>query len=212
MSTVIINNTTLQDAMSDWAKNTLHVTRYPDFIAMCEFNMNRRFKKGLRQMEASASLTTTTVGDFSVASLPTDYLTWRAVIWPGTSPDVELDWVDPPYLRKTWVSLDNGQPKIFTIENGTVKILPISNGSQYEFLYYQKIPALTTPTSSNWLILEYPDAYLFGSLAELFKKARDMENAVAYTQMFKAVLDDIEGVSDATQGETSPMVREASYY
>ena len=106
-------------------------------------------------------------------ALPADYLTWRTVrptlprspVRRLPPPFDELDYVHPAYLPPVQ---HNGFRPLFTIEGNTFKVRPVDDrAGAYEFHYYQKIPTLVgTDLNTNWLLTEYPNAYLFGLMVE----------------------------------------------
>ena len=173
----------------------------------------------LRQQEAVVLLTTAG----GEVNLPTDYLVWRSVLpkyqtpaagsggWTTTNPRLtELDYVHPAYLPP----LGYGRDRVFTIENGKFRARPVDDRSQaYELHYYQKIPSLVgNDGSTNWLLAEFPNAYLFGLLVEAFGSQRNIEAATLYKQRRDEVLAEAKKLSSLTTGATSPHMRTAEYF
>jgi len=157
-------------------------------------------------MEASVLLTTIN-GD---VALPIDYITWRTVK-PTTTPYIdELDYVHPAYLPATQ---HNRRPPLFTIEGNTFKARPANDTADaYEFHYYQKIPKLAgSDTNTNWLLTEYPTAYLFGVITELAAIMRNAEMAQLYKARRDETFAEIIQRYALTTGATSPTVRTAEY-
>src|SRR5262249_42740962 len=142
----------------NWLDHSLFAARIPEFIALFEAAANRRLR--VRQQEAQATLTPSA----GSVALPSDYLAWRRVTWTGSTPG-ELQYAHPSYLQAAYPSSPSDVPRIFTIEGSTVKIRPLEDTS-LEFDYLQKIPALSDSATTNWLLTEHPDLYLFGSLVE----------------------------------------------
>ena len=139
------------------------LSNYDSFTTAFERAANRRLR--VRQMEAVTSLTTTN----GEVALPADYLVWRTILPNAVtrSPWAELDYVHPAYLPPTTASLG-----IFPHGCSPSRVAPARRGRSttrhtYEFHYYQQIPSLVgNNTNSNWLLTEYPDAYLFGVMTE----------------------------------------------
>ena len=83
----------------------------------------------------------------------------------------------------------------------------------YEFHYYQKVPTLVgANTTTNWLIAEYPNAYLFGVLTELLAAQRNAEAAQLYKARRDEAFQEIIQRYAMTTGATSPKVRTAEYF
>jgi hypothetical protein len=99
-----------------------------------------------------------------VGALPTDYLQWRDVRWPGSLPR-SLEYDDRTWLSETFPDSPSAPPRYFTIEGTTISVMPVDNTS-LTLRYYQKIPALSDAAPTNWLLAAHPDLYLFGALTE----------------------------------------------
>jgi hypothetical protein len=192
----------LKAALSTTLFHQRFVADYDNATVQFEASANRRLR--VRQMEASASLTTIN----GEVALPTDYLLWRTVLPAAYPGDDELDYVHPAYLEQA------GDRKVFTIEGTKFKARPIDDTTDaYEFHYYQKIPTLTTSdTTSNWLLAAYPDLYKFGVLVELFGLGRNVDGAQLYKARRDEVLAEIIQLSALTTGASSPAARASEYF
>jgi hypothetical protein len=182
----------LQAAIGNWLDHGLFTARIPDFIALFEAAANRRLR--VRQQETS---TTLTPSSGSVA-LPGDYLAWRRVTWTGST-RVELQYVHPSYLQAAYPSSPSDTPRIFTIEGATLKVRPVDD-TGLEFDYLQKIPALSDSATTNWLLTEHPDLYLFGALVEAEMFGVNDERAPLWNARRDEILDEIEKLSNRSRG------------
>lgn len=54
--------------------------------------------------------------------------------------------------------------------------------------YYAKIPPLCTPTSSNWLLCNYPNAYLYGVALQAAKHLRNADLAVQIASLYSEAM------------------------
>lgn len=211
----------LKSELSGYMFNTRLTTSYDNATLLFETVVNRGLpcvdangRKYIcfpRQMEATTNLTTSS----GSVALPSDYAAWRTVLFTNATPYIELDYVHPAYLDTTWVKLDSGNPKIFTIEASTFKVRPTNDtASIYQFHYYQKLTSIvgTSASATNWLLTAYPDAYLEGTLTELFAKARNREAAELHKARRDEIFSDIAKSSGFTTGATSSMVRQSVYF
>jgi len=191
------------------------VARYDTWTKLFEADANALLR--CRQQEAVVSLTT--VG--GEVNLPTDYLVWRTVRpkFANTQPSgptytgnpfEELDYVHPAYLPP----VSSGRDRLWTIEGGKFKARPVDDrAAAYEFHYFQKIPTLVgSDGSTNWLLTEYPNAYLFALMTEAMATQRNAEGAQLYKSRRDEVLAEAKKLSSLTTGATSPKVRMAEYY
>src|SRR5438105_13308519 len=124
----------LQSAIGSWLGHGLFTSNIPDFIGLFEAAANRRLRT--RWQETTASITMSS----AQGSLPSDYLAWRRVTWPGSS-RVELDYVEPSWLQAQYPMASAGRPAVFTIEGSTILVRP-ADDTALELLYFAKIAAL----------------------------------------------------------------------
>lgn len=153
--------------------------RVPDFIALAETEFNRSLRT--RQMQITITSTPST-GAFD---LPTDFLTWTNVVYTGT-PRITLEYLDPEALDNSNPTQADGVPFYFSIVGttdnvGLVRIEPRTT-TAINFTYYQKITALTSDNTSNWLLSAHPDLYVAGALYEGHKFLGEFEKMAFWKQ------------------------------
>lgn len=180
----------LQTSMSSWLGNSLNSASYPDMIAIFEAAANRRLR--VRQQEATAAITMSA----GSGTLPTDYLSWRRVKWPG-SVAADLEYVEPSWMQMQYPTGATGTPQVFTIEGSTITVRP-SDDTSLTLQYFQKITALSAGV--NWLFTAHPDLYLFGSLVEAELFGENDERAPMWKARRDAIFDEIEKLSNKTRG------------
>lgn len=180
----------LQTAMSTWLGNSLNSASYPDMITIFEAAANRRLR--VRQQEATATITMSS----GTGTLPTDYLSWRRIKWPG-SVAVDLEYAEPSWIQNMYPTSATGQPAFFTIEGSTISVRPVDDTS-LTMQYFQKIAALSG--TLNWLFVAHPDLYLFGSLVEAEMFGVNDERAPIWKARRDEVFDEIEKLSNKTRG------------
>jgi len=191
--------------------------RYDSAIVRFEQAANTRLR--VRQMETKAFLQTDIAGN---VRLPADYLLWRSVLQDGLSTmggtEAELEYVHPAYLKST-AQVRAPAPGLFTIEGPELIIRPADAAAVYIMHYFGKIPTLIPDPSTdfgdatdNWLIMEYPNAYIFGVLCELAGMQRNVDMAQLYKARRDETFAEIIQLSALTTGATSPRVRTAEYF
>ena len=190
----------LQTAVGDWIARSDFTSNIPDFITLFETEANRKLR--VRQMMVTRS-TTPSSGIFS---LPTDYLAWVRVTWTGSSKRT-LEYVYPSYLQGQYPDTPATTPTVFTVEGSTdnvgiVRVMPVDN-TAVDFTYYQKITALSTSNTVNWLLTAHPDVYLAGSLTEANVFAKDYDTAAIWKTRRDALLDEITLLDQKTRGPSA---------
>ena len=151
------NYTELQTSVADFLNRSDLTSVIPDFITLSEADFNRSIR--VREM----SVRTRGPIDGQYVKLPPDFLEMR---------NIEL-LTDPvtPLAYKNLQNLDihraadsTGKPLYYSIMQNNIEFAPVPDGDYtVEIVYYQKVPALAV-NSTNWLLDNHPDAYLYGSL------------------------------------------------
>ncbi len=160
-------------------------TNIDDFIALTEQQMNSRLRTYWQEQTASVTLT-----ECSEGPLPSDFLSIRNVYVAG-SPKRQLYYLTPTQVEEKYAYRTSGCPYHFSISGSQISVYP-SSATTVSVLYYQKIPALADE-DTNWVLQNYPTAYLFGSLYQacLFKLAPE-EKAQQWASAFDTAIQDIK--------------------
>lgn len=150
----------LQSAVADYLARDDLTAQIPDFITLNESRMN----KALRTRHQETSNASFSI-DAATEALPTDFLEARTFIIQG-SPNVVLEYLSASDLESMYTS-GSGKPQHYTVIGSNFKFGP-SPDSTYTgtLVYYAKIPALSVSNTSNWVLANYPDLYLYGTLIE----------------------------------------------
>ena len=163
--------TGLLASIASWIDRDDLTSVIPDFVVLFESNANT--EAAIRTQFNRTYTVTTTVASLDYISTPSDYLgTDTVIITPITGTQLVLK----PYGGAAAMFADypsattGGLPKGFINLTGKLQMAPTADAAYSTRLYYyQKIPALAT-NSTNWLLTNFPQIYLFGSLvaAEAF--------------------------------------------
>lgn len=156
------------------------------FIRVAESMVNRKART--RSQETSTTLTFST----NTAALPSDY---RALISLTPQDEGVWDYLPPSKLREaviwtsTWVAGGNAA---YTIEGDNVVIAPAPSGSPVaDLLYYAAYAALSDSNTTNWLLTNHYEAYLYSALSSLYDYFEDSEQEMKYQQKFEKVLMEV---------------------
>ncbi len=89
-----------------------------------------------------------------------------------------------------------GTPRMYTHADGQFQLYPTPDATtNFELLYYQKIPSLITNTD-NWLLLEAPDVYLYGALLHSAPYLAEDARVGVWAQMYAAAIQRLNQVSE----------------
>ena len=150
--------TELQASVADFLNRSDLTSVIPDFITMCEADINRNLRVHDMVMRTRAPINSQYV------KLPPDFLGMR-----------NIDLLTDPVTPMSYKNLQNldihragdstGKPLYYSVMKDNLEFAPVPDGEYtIEIVYYRKIPALSADNATNWLLDEHPDAYLYGSL------------------------------------------------
>ena len=152
----------LQTAVAIWLDRGDLTDRIQEFIDLAEARMNRNLR--LRLMEATATGTLT--GGTRDYDLPTDFIQARE-FHLTTTPLTPLSYITPELMTRIWGGSTSGTPEVFTVRADKFRLGPApASGDGYSMLYYKKIPALSPAATTNDMLTNNPDGYLYGCLLE----------------------------------------------
>jgi hypothetical protein len=192
---------TLQTAVANWLDRSDLTDRVPEFIALAEATFNRVLR--LRAME-------TTVADATPSgskedALPTGYLQMRE-IHLTTSPVVSLAYITPEIMYRIKSGSTSGKPNSYTIVGDNILFGPTPDGAyDYSMTYYKSFDALSDSTQTNWLILNAPDLYLYGTLLQAEPFLMNDERVPLWERGVRQVINDLQQQDDKDRHSGSEM-------
>lgn len=148
----------LKTAIADWLNRADLTEKIPDFISLAESTLNNV----LRSPKMIATANVTYSANDPSFNLPSDAL--ELVFVNTSSPMEQVSVQQLILLRRNRFHL-SGTPKFFSVLGTEALMAPIpSTGATIEVMYYGKIPALTDSNTTNWLLTNNPDIYLYTAL------------------------------------------------
>jgi len=96
------------------------------------------------------------------------YTTFTAgTISDKTRPIDAIQYVSPELLSRVYAGNSTGRPKVYTMRAGYFLFGPVPDSTyNLEIDYYSKVAALTDSATTNDMLTDNPDVYLYGSLLE----------------------------------------------
>ena len=162
----------------------------PDFIRFAQDRMTRDLR--VRQM---LKISTTQATDGTV-ELPSDFLEMRELHFQG-NPPITLEYQSPDKFFRNAYTQTSGEPYYYTIIGQEFQFAPVPNTSTLQMLYYTKPTYISTTTSSNIYLANYPDALLYATLAEaepyLMNDARTQSWAAMYDRAIANIMKNDDG-------------------
>ena len=192
---------TLQTAVANWLDRSDLTDRIPEFIDLAEARLNR-----VLRLQLMVNVDTTTLGSASTLvagtrdyALPSGYLQMIDFALT-TDPITPLSYITPENMNRMWAGSQLGIPASYTIFSNnssgtpvpTVKLGPSPAGAYtYSMMFYKKISALSDDNTTEAMLTDNPDIYLYGALMEaepfLMNDARVQLWATAFQESVRAL-------------------------
>lgn len=175
----------LQTAIATWEHrtgDTTYTNSVTDFIALCEADMQVRCK--LLEFETTSTVTITS----GTGSLPTGFLGIRSAYWVA-SPNYPLRYVTPDKYDDLRGN-DTGDADYYTISGSSILTTPMGSGSLV-ITGPVKFTALSGSNTTNAILSNFPDAYLYGTLYQGALFRQDDAAAQKWLALFDKAIDRI---------------------
>lgn len=158
----------------------------PDFIALAESEMNR-FLRGFR-LESTVSLSITS-GDDSVA-LPSRIREVKSVFLTGAN-ERELTKMSMAQLNNLYRNAEAGIPAHYALEGSSLKLRPTpSADGTLEVQVIRAVAPLSDIDTTNAILTNYPDIYLYGALKHGYLYLRNTQRAQEANQAFMTGIEE----------------------
>lgn len=167
-----------------------------NFLRIVESKINHK----LQVMEKETALSIAIVAATFDYALPADYGSLRSIHWEHNGRRVPMTLITPEKYddirdKPTTVPTENlySHPFIGYVikEDRRLYITQDLEVGDIKGTYLQRVPQLTSGNANNWVSDDYPEAYLFGMVAEIKAFAKNNEGFVLWDGRFKEALQDI---------------------
>ena len=190
----ITNYSNLQTTIADFLNRDDLTSVIPTFIQLAEAQMNRDLRHWRMEVRASGQQSS---GD-AYMQIPANWLeTIRFHITDGgTKP---LDLISRKALEDKRAGNENmsGTPRYYTHADSQFELYPTPNeDTNTELLYFAKIPSLSDGNTTNWLLEDAPDVYLYGALLHSAPYLSEDERVGVWAQLYGASVQRLNIMSD----------------
>ena len=189
----ITNYTNLQTEIAQWLNRDDLTSAIPTFIQLAESQMNRDVRHWQMETRSSGQQS---AGD-QYMQIPADWIeTIRFhVTGSGTSP---LDLISRAAMQDKRAGAEDtsGTPRYYCHADSQFELYPTPDAdTDVELLYVAKIPDLAT-NSTNWLLEDAPDVYLYGSLLHSAPYLQEDARVAVWAQMYSAAVARLNEASE----------------
>lgn len=185
----------LQSAVADFLNRDDLAAAVPTFIALAEADMSRRIRHWRMESRSTAPL------DTQYSAIPADWVeTIRFYLSDAPTYPLELISQAEMVQRRYRAQDTSGRPQYYAMTGGQLELFPTPDAEYTgELLYFAKIPALSDSNTSNWLLADSPDAYLYGALMHSAPYLKDDARIQIWGGMFQSAVEMINTASDAAR-------------
>jgi hypothetical protein len=103
------------------------------------------------------------------------------------------------YIQSQRYATDDGTgaPRFYAITDSQLELYPTpADATDVEMLYYEEIPALSDGQTTNWLLTDAPDVYLYGSLVHTAPYLADDPRAQIWAGLYQSAVEELHRASE----------------
>ena len=179
----------LKTATANWLDRSDLTSRIPEFITLAEARFNRVLR--IRDMEV-VSTSISTVAGTREYSLPTRFVQMKE-FHLTTDPLTPLSYITPEMMTRMQAGSSKSKPQVFTIIADNVRLGPNPDAVYTtSMLYYQAFAALSDAATTNDMLTNNPDVYLYGTLLEAEPFIMNDERVPLWLAAFEKAVGDIQ--------------------
>ena len=200
----------LQIAVANWLDRDDLTDRIPEFITLAEARMNRLLRLRLMENKYTAS----TVAAQRNYALPTGYVQMRN-FQINVTPVRPLQYVTPEVYDRIWGGSSSGTPEVYTIIANEIQLGPKPDSVMtIEMLFYKRITALSGANTTEQMLTENPDVYLYGALMEAEPFVMNDERMGLWAQGFAQAIQALQEQDnkDRHSGSALRVMNMGGYY
>jgi hypothetical protein len=168
----------------------------PSFVAMGEARINRDVRHWRMEKRSTADLDT----QYSVQPIRLQMVSGGEVKPISTAQMLQLR-ADRSDLA--------GKPDSYALTAGTLELFPTPDQAyEASLVYYARVPALSDTVTTNWLLTEAPDVYLYASLVHSAPYLREDARVQVWEALAAQAIDRLNTSGAATKyGGTGLVMR-----
>ena len=188
--------TELKASIADFLNRDDLTSVIPDFISLAEAQINRDVRHWKMEARSSGQQT----GGDEYMQIPADWVeTIRLHLTGSGTSVINLISRDAMADKRQGDEDVSGTPIYYTHADSQFQLYPTpSADTDFELLYYQKIPSLIS-NADNWLLLDSPDVYLYGALLHSAPYLAEDERVAIWAQMYSAAVARLNEASESAR-------------
>lgn len=199
------NYTDLVKSITSWSHRNDVSTLIPDFIRLAEDEMYNNEESQLQADGIEATETLTASTSTAYLSLPSGFLTPRAMHIKYDDHSHEIFYQTPQNLKRRYTVKDI--PFNYTVIAGQIEfdVIPDEEYS-VKLDFYKRPDALTLDNQTNLVMTNHPNIYLYGALHQLFLWSEDDAESIKYFAKMQAAIRGVNLAAKKGKYGVSPVV------
>ena len=195
----------LQTAVGSWLNRSDLTSNIPDFIKLAEASFNRVLRTRNQIKRATSTVSTQFV------TQPTDLLELYN-IQINSDPIRRLEQVSLTKIDELKEGNSNtGKPLYFSITGADFELYPSPDTSYtLELVYYSTIASLSDTNTSNFLLTNHPDIYLYGTLVQAEPYLMNDERIGTWGALLGKAIEELRVSDERSQTESGTLVMRAT--
>lgn len=173
----------LKSTIADFLNREDLTASIASFVSLAEAQINRDVRHWRMENRAEATF------DEGFEDIPAD---WVQTVRLAKSDGQEIRLCSNAEMLayRTANAGATGDAVVYTMIAGQFEVFPVP-GSTAQLIYMAKIPALSDANTENWLLLEAPDVYLYGSLMHSAPYLKDDGRVALWTGLYTAAVSNL---------------------
>jgi hypothetical protein len=194
----------LKDTIADFLLRDDLTAAIPTFIRLAEARIDRDLRHWRQEKRSVAEL------DTQYSAIPADFL--RPIRLQITDlPTGEVAPISTAQMLQLRGDRNDrvGRPTNYALTAGSLELYPTpDNTYNASLVYYGRIDALSDSNTTNWLLTEAPDAYLYGALIHSAPYLKDDPRITVWGTLYTVAIDTLNTTSeDAKFGGTGLVMK-----
>jgi hypothetical protein len=180
----------LQAEVADWLDRADLTSKIPTFIRLFEAQAERKLR--VRQMLVANQ--TGTLDSSGFITLPDGFLALQNfAVYDAAGLPTPLTYASKAQCDQRRHDLVTTKlPTVYTLNSTSIEMAPRPDAAYaYELSYWSKLPKLGTYVSSNWLLADHPDLYLYGTLLQAEPYLKHDERIDIWAGALSTLMEDI---------------------
>jgi hypothetical protein len=195
----------LKTSVADWLNRSDLTAAIADFISLAEAQIERVLRTRNMLVRGTGNITA------EYTALPADFLDGLTLKLTGTNPITPLqsETLNSLDTLQNTTYLSSGKPLFFAIVGENFRVLPTPDSTYaYELVYYADLAKLSVSNTTNWLLTQAPDIYLYGALLQAAPYLQNDERIPVWVALYTKGIDDLR-LADDRSTQTGTMLARA---